>query len=318
MKTKRAVLVAPKRFEIIETELDLLPGQVIAKIASCGLCTWELNHWRGELGACPLTLGHEWGGTVAEVGHDVKTLKVGDRFAALPVDQNGFSEYAVIPEPRCFPVNTGVDVLYALGEPLKCVVTVLRAAAPEAGDVGVVFGCGPMGLWCIQALSGHYLSALIAFDVDANKLELARKFGATHCINSGDNDPLARLSDITNGRLADFLIEGTGIPSILNEAQEYLRPAGRGRLILMSSHEEPAGSFDFRIAIRKAADIRAAHWRYSQDPLDDMRRAALYLNSGVFNMRDMISHKFNLEDIQTAFETLEKRGAGYIKGIVIP
>lgn len=55
---------------------------------------------------------------------------------------------------------------------------------PQAADYGVVLGCGPMGMWCIQALAGNYLAGLIAIDVDDAKLEMAKGFGATATINS--------------------------------------------------------------------------------------------------------------------------------------
>ena len=64
MKTKRAILVKPGMFEISEIEIFPRPEELLVKIASCGLCNYELNHWRGLLGTCPQTLGHEWGGTV--------------------------------------------------------------------------------------------------------------------------------------------------------------------------------------------------------------------------------------------------------------
>ena len=78
MKTKRAILVEPGRFEIEELDIAPKPGQVLVKIEVCGLCNWEKNHWKGLLGKCPQSLGHEWAGTVVETGGVVK-LKPGDR-----------------------------------------------------------------------------------------------------------------------------------------------------------------------------------------------------------------------------------------------
>ena len=92
------------------------------------------------------------GGTLVEIGSDVKNLKVGDRVTCLPTQAGGFSEYFTANEERCFKLSDNVNIKHALGEPLKCIITVVRAARPEVDDCGVILGCGSMGLWCIQAL----------------------------------------------------------------------------------------------------------------------------------------------------------------------
>jgi len=73
-------------------------------------------------------LGHEWAGIVVDVGSDVKTLKPGDKVTALPDDLSGFSEYTVVDEKNCVKLSDNINLKYALGEPLKCIVTVLRSA----------------------------------------------------------------------------------------------------------------------------------------------------------------------------------------------
>jgi threonine dehydrogenase-like Zn-dependent dehydrogenase len=318
MKTKTAFLTAPGKFELGEAELFPKGDQLLVKVAACGLCNWELNHWKGILGTCPQTLGHEWAGTVVETGKEVKSIKTGEMVTILPDSLSGFSEYALVSEKNCCRLDAKVNPVYALGEPLKCVTTVLRAAAPEAGDHAVVQGCGPMGLWCIQALAGNLLSSLIALDIDDTKLEYAKKFGATHTINSKTEDAAKRIEEITEGHLADFVIEGTGVPALLNSAQRYLRRTGRGRLLLMSSHESICKEFDFREAIGRGSRIISPHPAYSADQADDLRRAVSLMNRGVFRVEEVVSHVFSLDDIQTAFETLENKPAGYMKGIVVP
>lgn len=153
MKTKAAILVEPRRFEIREKELEMQADEVLIKIQVCGLCNWELNHFKGILGEYPMSLGHEWAGIIVDKGSEVNSFQIGDRVAVLPDSLEGFAEFGVTKAKNCFLVGEGVDLKNVLLEPLKCVVTVLRAAAPEPGDYGVVVGCGPMGLWCIQALT---------------------------------------------------------------------------------------------------------------------------------------------------------------------
>lgn len=317
MKTRQAMLTAPRHFEFREADLNPGPGQLLVKVAVCGLCNWELNHWTGQLGACPQTLGHEWAGTVTAVGAGVEGFAAGDRVTGLPDSLSAFADYLVTGAATCFKLGPGVDPAAALGEPLKCIVSVLRVSAPEAGDVGVVLGCGPMGLWCLQGLAGHFLGALIAVDVAPAKLELARWCGATHTVNPQTEDAVARIREIGGGRLADFVIEGTGVPELVGAAASYLR-SGRARLTLMSSHERAAREFDWRVVLGQGITITGAHPSCSPDQLDDMRRAVRFLNNGVFRMDDIISHRFPLDRIQEAFETLERKPADYIKGVVLP
>ncbi len=317
MKFKRACLAEPGRFEIMEVEESPGPGQVLLKIAGCGLCNWELNFWDGNLNfmGYPHKLGHEFAGYVAEVGPGCTRLKIGDKVSAVD-GFGGFAEYRVTDESACELLADHINPVYAMGEPQKCIVTVLRAAAPEAGDYGVVLGVGPMGMWCVQALAGKLLAGLIVIDVDDAKLEMAKKFGATNTINSRREDPVQRIAEITNKHMADFVIEGTGIPALLNSAQDYLR-MGRGRLILMSSHHD-SDHFDFRKAIDHGSEIRIAHPPYSHDQKDDFRRAVTLINNGTFQNEPLVSHIYKLSEIQKAFEDLEHKPNGFMKGIVVP
>jgi len=173
-----------------------------------------------------------------------------------------------------------------------------------------------MGLWCIQALAGKYLDKLIAIDIDNNKLALAEKFGAAHIINSKAENVQEAIDRLTDGRMADFVIEGTGVPSILNEAQNFVKQ-GRGKIALMSSHSSITPEFDFRIAVSKSLEIIATHPDYSHNEADDFRRAIALINSGSFINEPLVSHEWTLDNIEDAFRTLENKPADFIKGIVM-
>ncbi len=317
MKSRRAYLMEPGRFEIKEVDVNPGKDQILVKVAACGLCNWELNHWKGLLGEYPQTLGHEVSGYVAEVGEGVTGFKAGDIVTGLLDELVGFSDYVAMEKEKCLKLKDGFNPNYGIVEPIKCVTTVLRGAAPEAGDFGVILGCGPMGLWCIQALAGKVLSGIIAVDVDPQRLELAKKYGASHVINSKEENVVNVISQITGGHMADFVIEGTGIPKLLNEAMNYLR-YGRGRLILMSSHSAESASFDFRPAIGKSLELKVTHPGYCLSEGDDLRRAVSLLNIGTFNLEETITHVFKLDDINNAFRALETKPQGYMKGIVVP
>ena len=318
MKTKRAFLVAPRKIEIREIDIEMNDDQVLIKVASCGLCNWEQNHWKGLLWAdrYPFALGHEYAGTVIEVGKNVTKLKVGDKVASLSGMQ-GFGEYAVCDPVNTFRLDDCIDPKYALGEPLECVTTVLTAAAPCPGDYGVILCCGTMGKLCTLCLKGNLLAGLIAVDIDERKLALARQFGATATVNPLKENAVEKVRELTEGHMADFVIEGTGRPATLNEAQDYVK-VGRGRLLLMSSHEEACREFDFRKAIDRGLDLLVPHPSHSISNIDDMRRACRLISNGTYQIKPLISHEFPLSRIMDAFDTLEHKPKDYLKGLVYP
>lgn len=318
MRTRQAILVEPHRFEIRETTLHLGPGEMLVRVAGCGLCNWELNHLCGTLGACPQPLGHEIVGYVEQLGQGVCRFKVGEIVTGLPPRLGGFADYCILTESDSVRVNPAMDPEVCLGEPLSCVVTTLLATEPQVGDVGLILGCGPMGLWCTQVLAGRSMAALVAVDVQTSRLELAARFGATHVINPTEEDAPATLAKLTDGKLADFVIEGTGSPAVMASAAAYLRPTGRGKLIMMSSHETAGGAFDWRPLQNKGAIIKATFPVAALSVTDSLRRAIALYNRGSLQVRPVITHQFKLDQIQQAFETLHHKPKDYIKGIVMP
>ena len=318
MKFRKAFLMEPGHFEVKDVEENINENQILIKVDSCGLCNWELNFWKGYLNFCgyPHPLGHEYAGTVVEVGSEVEDFKVGDKACSLGSNFGGFAEYVVCDADRSVKIPEHLDTRYVLGEPLKCIMTVLDQTAVKPGDYGVVLGCGPMGQWCIQGLAGNLMAGLIAIDVDDHKLEMAKKYGATHVINSKKENVEERLQEITDGHMADFVIEGTGIPELINDAMSYIRTNGRGRLIIMSAYERVANQVDLRMAVDRSLDIIVAHPGHSFDEVDDLRRAVTLLSKGTLNVKDLISHEFSLDEMDLAFQTLEHKPKDYLKGLV--
>ncbi len=117
--------------------------------------------------------------------------------------------------------------------------------------------------------------------------------------------------------MADFVIEGTGNSAVLNECVTYLRQTGRGRLVIMSSYEKPVNFTNIYGIIERSLQIIVAHPDYSYDSGDDMRRAVDLINRGVYQVKELITHEFDLSEINEAFHTLEHKPKSYIKGIVV-
>ena len=86
----------------------------------------------------------------------------------------------------------------------------------------------------------------------------------------------------------------------------------------MSSHHGVTPEFDFRKAVDRGLSILVPHPPYAKDPRDDFRRAVVLMNNHTFYNDDMVTHRFGLEDMNTAFEMLDKKPKDFVKGVFIP
>ena len=315
MKTRQAVIVELRRFEIREADVAPANSQVLIKMAGCGMCTSEMWAWTGINTTYPAVMGHEAHGVVTELGPGVERVKVGDRVTGLY--NKAYADYYVQPEDQTMVIRPDFEQTHVFGEPLYCVHNVVRAAHPIIGDCVAVVGVGPMGQWAVQALAGRTLHSLVAVDIEDNKLEAARWSGATHVVNSSTENAAERVAAITGGRMADVVVEGTGTQAGVETATRLLRQ-GHPRLVIMSSFKGPI-EVDILRLCGVAAEVIHAHPGIRWNKPDGVRRTEVLINNGVFKTDHLVTHEYPLEGIQTAFEQFEcNRPAGYIKGMIVP
>ncbi|MBN1808370.1 MAG: zinc-binding dehydrogenase [Planctomycetes bacterium] len=315
MKSRQAVLVEPRRFEIRETDIGPADNEVLVRMQGCGMCTSEFPEWLGMHPAYPMAPGHEGWGVVEDKGKGVsERISIGDRVTGL--GQHCYSDYFTQSEDYTMVVDQHVEQECLLGEPFYCVHNVVRAAHPVVGDSLALVGMGPMGQWALQGLASRTLQHVIAVDVDETKLAFARDAGATHTVNSAKEDPVDAVLEITGGRMADVVVEGTGIKAGMDTAVRLLRRSNP-KLVVMSFFKAPI-EVDMTRLCGVAAEIIVAHPGIRKDRVDGCRRTEVLINNAVFRADHLVSHRFRLEDIQGAFETFENRPPDYIKGVVVP
>lgn len=322
MRVRVAELVAPRRFDIREEDLDISKEQVLVKVAACGICYGDLTRWQGKKerikfdiyqGYTTERLGHEPAGVVERAGREVKNFKEGDRVTGLFMET--YATHAVA-SPECLiKIPDGVPTEHAIAEPLKCCVTSIRAGQPEWGDYVALVGCGQMGLIVLAGLARCPVAEIIAIDPIDSRLTLAKELGATVVINPTKSDAEGIINRVTKGRGVDVAFEATGVPGGLESASKILRD-GRARLILVGFHYARA-EYNLSYWV-KCPVIHSTQPKYSLDAMDDLRRAIIGLEKGIFPMEKIITHKFKLEEINKAFETMESKAEGYIKGIIVP
>lgn len=206
----------------------------------CGECR---NCLRGEHRYCmrigeALCGGHRLTGPLA--GTSAYHRADGSDLSGHFFGQSSFADYSLAHESALVKVDK--DLPLALLGPLACGITtgagaVFNTAKPGPGASLVVFGAGAVGLAAVMAAVNTPASTIIAIDLHDSRLELARELGATHTINSRDEDAIARILEICGGP-ADFVIDCTGSVRVIEMAAEAVGMLGS--LILIGG--APAGA----------------------------------------------------------------------------
>ena len=315
IRTRVAQIVAPRQIEVVDDSFELGPGEVAVKVAACGICSWESGFYSGDRPTdLPRPIGHEPAGIVTAVGSAVTAWKPGDRVAGL--FSPAFATYAKARENMLVRVPDHLPLEHAIVEPVKCIVTGLRAAHPEFGDHAMVVGCGFMGLLCVAGLRSPGLASLIAVDLVDERLERARQFGATHVLNPSRDDVPSRVQEITGGHGVDVAMEASTVPAGFALASSVLR-RGQPRLVVVTT-AYPGATYDPTACVRTGAIVHFAEPGHCLDPIDELRRTIEALGRGVFPMDALITHRFGLHQVGQGMEAGLARTPGYVKGIVIP
>ena len=334
MKRKIAKLVSPKKFEIFEEPLGTLKDdEILLKIISCGLCHSDVPVYLGEQQLAgqvkkggtafkvvteidfPVLLGHEPVGVIEDVGKEVKDFKVGDFVSGWK--RQCFADYLITDTTKLVKINSNTkEKKKCLIEPLACIVNIERAANPLFGDSVVVIGCGFMGLLALTGLNKSGAFKKIAIDLVDSRLDLAKKFGATHTLNAKKENVVDTIQDITEGKGADIVIEITGRMAGFDMATQIVK--SRGKILIPSLYAKPEVMKSGFYLMLKAPTIISAHPFYSDDYDRDMILAAHSFEKGILPVNKLITHEFSLDNINEGFEVLTSGNPNYIKGIIVP
>jgi 2-desacetyl-2-hydroxyethyl bacteriochlorophyllide A dehydrogenase len=301
-----AVLNAPRQLEVVDEPVpEPRPGEVLLRVASCGVCASELDMWEGRAGIdYPRFPGHEVSGTVERLGADVRDLAPGDPVAAW-VTERGFAEYVTVRADYCFPAGS-VPLDLALAEPLSCAANAVALAAPALGDDVVIVGAGFMGNLVQKLVQLAGARAVIVADTRPDALERARALGATRTIDVRGQS--------LDGLGADVTFEVTGVQAGLIAAGEATRMSGK--LVIVGYHQGepraiPLGTWNWM-----AFQLVNAHFRDVATIMRGMRTGMRLLTSGRLTLDDLVTHRFALADVNEAFAVAVAKPPGFVKATV--
>jgi threonine dehydrogenase-like Zn-dependent dehydrogenase len=316
---------------------SIAANEVLVRVAACGICGSDLHMYRTNTHRDLLVRrteagqeipGHEFAGVIARTGNDVSDYRVGER--VVGVGMGGMADYVPVPvNPfQLARIPDGVSFEEAATtEPLADGLQMLRLARPQPGENIVVFGLGIIGLGVLQALKaqGTPVGKIIAIDVSAPRLAMARELGATHTIDPADGDVVEQAGAIC-GWLTGYgvprapdvhvVIDCAGYlrhmkgPPPLQSALDMLRPSG-GRLICFGAFEAKL-ELDVMPVIHKQIAIYGSNG-YGAGELDE---ALALMASGRVDRRKLVSHSFPLERVGEAFDV--QGGGKAIKVLLMP
>lgn len=340
---KTAVMTAIKEIEI-QTRPIPVPGEgeVLVKIEYVGICGSDLHYYEsGTIGEFvvepPFVLGHEAGGTVVEVGSGVTNLKVGDRvalepgktcghcefcksgkynlckdvvfFATPPVD-GVFQEYVAHEAALCFKLPDNVSTMEgALIEPLAVGMHAANQGGAHLGQTAVVTGAGCIGLVTLLSLKAMGVSKVIVVDVMEKRLQKALELGADEVINGKEEDVVARIMELTDGRGFELGIETAG--SQVTAAQ-LIRGANKGATVVFVGYSATGEvTLPMGMALDKELNFKTVFRYRNIYPM-----AIEAVASGKIHIKEIVTDYFELDDIKNALDSCLNHKADIVKGVI--
>ncbi len=336
------MVYGPGKLGVEEADMPVAGADdVVVRIRSAGICGSDLHYHRGEGEPTRRRAGgHELAGVVAEIGPDVSHVAVGDRVGVEPLlgcgtcrfcragnyhicndlthPGGGFGEYTMVKAENVFgiPDNVSDDAASVL----DCVavgVHAVQRAKTQATDTAVVLGDATIGLCTLQVAKANGAARVGVVGHHDGALAIAMELGADFVVNAKSENAAEAVMDHTGGLGADIVYESVGgVATTMETAQAVVRPGGV-IAVIGSFRETP--SLDFRRLLRYEVDVRFA-WSYAMwNGVPEFKISIDMLADGRVRAEPMITHRFALDDIQSAFDAcLDRYASGAVKVVINP
>ncbi len=342
-KMKVAVMLGIGKMGFEERDIPKVKeNEVLVKLEYVGICGSDLHYYEtGAIGDYvvepPFVLGHEPGGTVVEVGKNVKNLKVGDRvalepgktcghcefcktgrynlcpdvvfFATPPVD-GVFQEYVAHEADLCFKLPDNVSTLEgALIEPLAVGFHAAIQGDAHLGQRAVVMGAGCIGLVSMMALKARGVSEVYVVDIMEKRLNKALELGATGVINGSKEDVLERVKELTNGTGMDLVIETAGTEITTRQAIHMAKKGSN--IVLVGYSKSGEMTLPMSLVLDKELTFKTVfRYRHIYPMAIDAVAA------GKVNLKGIVTDVFELDEAQKAMDYSVNNKADIVKAVI--
>lgn len=324
------------------------PCQALVKLRSCGVCngtdTKLIHRTFKNFSQYPAILGHEGVGEVVAVGEKVTSLHPGDLvllpFLEKPVNGytpgwGAYSEYAVVGDAKAYIANglgpgtpdwsegylaqsvirpeDKVDVVgAAMIITFREVLSAIRRFGFKPNESVLIFGAGPVGLCFTRFCKLLGLGTVITTDVSDEKAAVAKAMGADYAFNSKTCDINAEVHKLFPEGV-DNVVDAVGVNALLNQAMELIRY--NGKICGYGISPKLGMELDWSKAPYNWS-LNFVQWPSKKEEAEAHAQIMAWINTGVLNPMDFISHTFPFEQAMDAFALVERREPG-TKKIVI-
>jgi|UniRef100_UPI00404A4224 threonine dehydrogenase-like Zn-dependent dehydrogenase len=315
------------------------PDEVKLKVAACGICGSELESYKNKSPRRPppLVMGHEFCGTIAEIGSAVKDWQVGARVVSNSLVPCGkcvrcergdthlcasrqifgmhrpgaFAEYVNVPA-RClipWPENLPAEAA-ALAEPMANGIHVVRVSKHLPANIVLVIGAGPIGLFCQQALQVLRGAKVYVADLSPERLAVAKKLGAVRVINPREEDVTKIIMEATGWEGADLSVDAVGSGLTKRTSLDAIRPGGATVWIGLHENSMTFDSYNITLPEKQVLGTYAA-------TIEELQQALDLMSAGKVDALSWVQ-RFTLADGVTAFQRMLAAKGADIKAVVCP
>jgi 2-desacetyl-2-hydroxyethyl bacteriochlorophyllide A dehydrogenase len=325
--------------EVIDTEKPAIahPEEVLVKVKRVGICGSDMHIYHGTnpLATYPRVPGHEVAGEVVEVGSGVTGVKPGDHVVVEPIrycgecyacrtgrpnvcsslsvfgvhEDGGMREYFVLPEKQLHTADPGLDWdEIVLAEPYTIGAQAVWRGAVQEGDSVLIQGCGPIGI-CILKMAKLSGANVIMTDLKQERLAFAKENGADEIIDAGKESVEEKVMELTGGEGPNVVIDAVCLPSTFELGVNVVSPAGR--VVVLGFDEKPSPISQLPIT-KKEVTIVGSRLQTNQ-----FGKVISLLNEGKLEANGFITHKFTLDEVQEAFNFVEKNPDQVRKAVIV-
>ena len=341
------------RIEEYPDPKPLRDDEVQIQVSWCGICGTDLEEYtNGPIfipverpnpitgSKAPQVLGHEFIGTVVEVGSGVKDLRVGDVVApdtlihcgkcapclrhevnlcenlailGLMTD-GGLAEYINAPSFMCFKLPPGVSAeVGALAEPTAVAVRALRRGRIAEGETVAIIGAGTIGLLSLEVARISGAAEVFVIEPAKNRREVACQLDSSETIDPEKEDTLQLIKKYTNGLGVDLVIEAGGTEKTMLMAPQLARRGGR--VVYLGVHNEPA-PYNFFPMVNNEIELIGS---FSHVYDEDFKEAVAHLGDGRIKAEPLITSRISLDDlVEKGLNELLTNKTGNLKILVSP